>query len=180
VLPTTPVDALLQEAALAVGADDRFAARRALQSAIELAEPLELVRPFVHAGPEVRELLAQRYGSLEAADTFGGRALAAGARRAGGLESMLSRCELVVLAMLSSLQSLDEIAADLIVSVNTVKSHVRSIYSKLGVSSRRSAVLAAHERGLVLCVGADGPGTSPAPVPPAPRLATISEFIRQG
>jgi DNA-binding CsgD family transcriptional regulator len=93
---------------------------------------------------------------------------------------MLSRCELVVLAMLSSLQSLDEIAADLIVSVNTVKSHVRSIYSKLGVSSRRSAVLAAHERGLVLCVGADGPGTSPAPVPPAPRLATISEFIRQG
>jgi LuxR family transcriptional regulator, maltose regulon positive regulatory protein len=179
VLPTTPVDALLQEAALAVGADDRFAARRALQSAIELAEPLELIRPFVHAGPEVRELLAQRYGSLEAADTFGGRALAAGARRAGGLESVLSRCELVVLAMLSSLQSLDEIAADLIVSVNTVKSHVRSIYSKLGVSSRRSAVLAAHERGLVLCVGADGPGTSPAPVP-APRLATTSEFIRQG
>ena len=40
--------------------------------------------------------------------------------------------------------SLDEIAADLTVSVNTVKSHVRSIYAKLGVSSRR---LAAHEHG---------------------------------
>ena len=169
VLPSTPVDALLQEAALAVYADDRFAARRALQSAVELAEPLELVRPFVHAGPEVRELLAQRYGSLEVADTFGGRALAAGARRAGGLESVLSRCELAVLAMLSSLQSLEEIAADLTVSVNTVKSHVRSIYSKLGVSSRRSAVLAAHEQGLVLCVGADGSGELPGARPPRRR-----------
>ena len=45
--------------------------------------------------------------------------------------------------------SLDEIAADLTVSVNTVKSHVRSIYAKLGVSSRLFAVLAAHERGLL-------------------------------
>ena len=45
--------------------------------------------------------------------------------------------------------SLDEIAADLTVSVNTVKSHVRSIYTKLGVSSRRLAVLAAHEHGLL-------------------------------
>jgi hypothetical protein len=31
-------------------------------------------------------------------------------------------------------------------SVNTVKSHIRSIYTKLGVSSRRTAVLSAHER----------------------------------
>jgi LuxR family transcriptional regulator, maltose regulon positive regulatory protein len=52
--------------------------------------------------------------------------------------------------MLPSLQSLDEIAADLTISVNTVKSHVRSIYSKLGVSSRRSAVLTAYEHGLIV------------------------------
>jgi LuxR family maltose regulon positive regulatory protein len=45
--------------------------------------------------------------------------------------------------------SLDEIAADLTVSVNTVKSHARSIYAKLGVSGRRLAVLAAHEHGLL-------------------------------
>jgi len=31
-------------------------------------------------------------------------------------------------------------------SVNTVKNHIRSIYTKLGVSSRRTAVLSAHER----------------------------------
>ena len=34
-------------------------------------------------------------------------------------------------------------------SVNTVKSHLRSIYRKLGVSSRRLAVLAAHEHGML-------------------------------
>jgi DNA-binding CsgD family transcriptional regulator len=45
--------------------------------------------------------------------------------------------------------TLDEIALNLTVSVNTVKSHVRSIYTKLGVSSRRLAVLAAHEHGLL-------------------------------
>ena len=34
-------------------------------------------------------------------------------------------------------------------SVNTVKSHVRAIYGKLGVTTRRSAVLSAHEHGLL-------------------------------
>ena len=34
-------------------------------------------------------------------------------------------------------------------SVNTVKSHIRSIYAKLGVSSRREAVLRARDRGLL-------------------------------
>jgi LuxR family maltose regulon positive regulatory protein len=181
VLPSTLVEALLHETAVATYTDDRFAAHRALQSAVELAEPLELLRPFVHAGPEVRELLAQRYGSLEVADTFGGRALAAGARRGGELESVLSRCELVVLSMLSSLQSLDEIAADLTVSVNTVKSHVRSIYSKLGVSSRRSAVLTAHEQGLVLCAHADATSDLPGvDATPLSGLATTHRLIHDG
>jgi LuxR family maltose regulon positive regulatory protein len=49
---------------------------------------------------------------------------------------MLSQRELTVLGLLPSLLSLDEIADDLTVSVNTVKSHVRSIYTKLGASSR--------------------------------------------
>jgi LuxR family transcriptional regulator, maltose regulon positive regulatory protein len=55
-----------------------------------------------------------------------------------------------VLGLLPSLLSLDEIATDLTVSVNTVKSHVRSIYVKLGVSSRRMAVYSARERGLLV------------------------------
>jgi len=47
------------------------------------------------------------------------------------------------------LLNLDEIADEMAVSVNTVKSHVRSIYDKLGVGTRRRAVLAAHEQGLL-------------------------------
>ncbi|WP_344016648.1 helix-turn-helix transcriptional regulator [Pseudonocardia xinjiangensis] len=62
---------------------------------------------------------------------------------------MLSERELVVLALLPSLLSAGEIAAELTVSVNTVKSHIRSIYAKLSVSTRREAVRQAHERGLL-------------------------------
>jgi len=81
--------------------------------------------------------------------------LAAGACDGRGLEAVLSRRELAVLALLPSLRSLDEIASDLSVSINTLKSHIRSIYSKLGVSSRRCAVLTAHEHGLILSSGSD-------------------------
>jgi LuxR family maltose regulon positive regulatory protein len=68
----------------------------------------------------------------------------------------LSERELTVLGLLPSMLSLDEIAADLAVSVNTVKSHVRSIYTKLGVGSRRLAVLAGHEQGLLAGAGRRG------------------------
>jgi len=61
----------------------------------------------------------------------------------------LSGREREVLDQIPSLRNLEEIAHNLAVSVNTVKSHVRAIYGKLGVSSRRTAVLAAHEQGLL-------------------------------
>jgi LuxR family maltose regulon positive regulatory protein len=54
-----------------------------------------------------------------------------------------------VLAQLVSLSNLGEIADDLEVSVNTVKSHVRAIYGKLGVSNRRAAVLTALEHDVL-------------------------------
>ena len=55
--------------------------------------------------------------------------------------ALLSERELAVLALLPSLLNAREIADEFTVSVNTVKSHIRSIYAKLGVSSRREAVL---------------------------------------
>ncbi|WP_220187654.1 helix-turn-helix transcriptional regulator, partial [Pseudonocardia pini] len=127
----------------------RPAARVALQTALALAEPLEALRPFAHADAGVRDLLAHQHGSFGAAEAFGELALAVGADAHLLRSSALSSRELTVLALLPSLLSLDEIAAELAVSVNTVKSHVRSIYTKLGVSSRRLAVLAAHEQGLL-------------------------------
>jgi LuxR family maltose regulon positive regulatory protein len=65
------------------------------------------------------------------------------------LAAALSARERDVLAQLISLNNLGEIADGLAVSVNTVKSHVRSIYGKLGVNSRRTAVLAALEHDVL-------------------------------
>ena len=151
-LPHTLVDAWLLETTLAMATDERPAAGRALQTALALAEPLDALRPFAHAGPRVRELLVHQHGSFGTAEAFAQRVLAAGA---GGQDrhTMLSERELTVLGLLPSMLSLDEIATDLTVSVNTVKSHVRSIYTKLGVSSRRTAVLSAHEHGLLTTGG---------------------------
>lgn len=57
--------------------------------------------------------------------------------------------ELVVLQALSESGSIREIAATLVVSPHTVKSQLRSIYQKLGVSSRQAALIAAEELGLL-------------------------------
>jgi len=45
--------------------------------------------------------------------------------------------------------TVEEIADAQVVSVNTIKTHLRSIYRKLGVSSRRSAVEAARRTGML-------------------------------
>jgi LuxR family maltose regulon positive regulatory protein len=147
-LPHTVVEGWLLETSIAATAGERPAARHALQTALALAEPLDALRPFTQAHPNVRELLVHQHGSFGASHEFADQALAVGAGREGQ-EAMLSEREITVLGLLPSMLSLDEIALDLTVSVNTVKSHVRSIYTKLGVSSRRLAVLAAHERGLL-------------------------------
>jgi LuxR family transcriptional regulator, maltose regulon positive regulatory protein len=146
--PHAVVDAWLLETSLALVADERPIARHAVQTALGIAELLDALRPFAHAEPGVRELLAHQHGSFGASDAFVDRALAVRAGRVRQ-QALLSQRETTVLTMLPSLLSLDEIAEDLTVSVNTVKSHVRSIYTKLGVSSRRLAVLVAHEHGLL-------------------------------
>ena len=63
--------------------------------------------------------------------------------------SALTAAELRLLPLLSTHLSFPEIAAELFVSRNTIKSQVLSIYRKLGVSSRNGAVGRARELGLL-------------------------------
>lgn len=60
----------------------------------------------------------------------------------------LTRRERVVLAELGEDVTLEEIATRLFVTRNTVKSQVRSVYRKIGVSTRSEAVAWAIEHGI--------------------------------
>jgi LuxR family transcriptional regulator, maltose regulon positive regulatory protein len=57
--------------------------------------------------------------------------------------------ELVVLRLLATTLSQPEIAHELYVSVNTVRTHIQGIYRKLGVASRQEAVATAREHQLL-------------------------------
>ena len=75
-------------------------------------------------------------------------AVHAPATRARPAGAPLTERERVVLACLREDRTLGQIATELHVTRNTVKSQVRSVYRKLGVSSRAEAVARAGERGL--------------------------------
>ncbi|HJQ47499.1 MAG TPA: LuxR C-terminal-related transcriptional regulator [Amycolatopsis sp.] len=147
-LTETVVESHLLRCAVAIRSARRTRAREELEQAVRIAEPAGLIRPFRWADRPVRQLLVDQIGSFGAADAF-----AAGVRRALGTsgeeqDGLLTAREHVVLAHLGAQRSLDEVATDLAVSINTIKTHVRAIYAKLGVNNRRAAVLTARERGL--------------------------------
>ncbi|KAA9163687.1 helix-turn-helix transcriptional regulator [Amycolatopsis acidicola] len=145
--PTTAVESWLLESALALAADRRTRARFALDTALQLASPVGILRPFAHAEPDVRRLLVDQLGGFGTTDAFARRVRRALAAGESGEAPLTSR-EHAVLVRLTAPQPLEEIAAQLSVSVNTVKTHVRAIYAKLGVTNRREAVVVARERGL--------------------------------
>ena len=76
------------------------------------------------------------------------RAEAARTRQQGLFEPLTDR-ELTILRMLPTSASLRELAADLFVTLNTLKTHLRAIYRKLGAESREEAVIRAREGGLI-------------------------------
>ncbi len=76
------------------------------------------------------------------------RAEAALTRQQGLFEPLTDR-ELAILRMLPAPASLRELAADLFVTPNTLKTHLRTIYRKLGAESRHEAVIRAREGGLI-------------------------------
>ncbi|WP_067535061.1 response regulator transcription factor [Nocardia crassostreae] len=123
--------------------------RLALERALAHAAPHQLVRPFLNV-PEAIGLLDGGAGSFGRHDDFVERIRHhPGARRDGGLEQPLTATETTVLQRLPSGRTAAQIASDLGVSVNTVKTHLRGIYGKLGVNSRTAALDRARRLGLL-------------------------------
>ena len=129
------------------------AAGAAAERALTLAEPDRLVLPFAITG--ARELLEAlpRHETAHAAllagtlDVLRGASLPAG--EASPPAEELSPSELKVLRYLPTNLSRSEIAGELSVSVNTVNTHVRNIYTKLQARNRSSAVQRARELRLL-------------------------------
>jgi LuxR family maltose regulon positive regulatory protein len=147
--PSTHVHAWLLEAYLAERCDEYNRAHEALGEALALAAPHEAVRPFRDAGQSVRALLARGAGRFGRLDPFAARVLARLPASAPDPTDGLTEREQALLAELPSMRTAEEIAHTMFVSVNTVKTHLRGIYRKLGVSHRRDAITVARQRGLL-------------------------------
>ena len=117
-------------------------AHRMLERALTGAAPERIRRPFRVPVEATRELLGQHAAWGSAHEVFIAELLAApqAGDLAGGPAVTLSRREREVFGYLATRLTAEEIAAALHLSVNTVRSHQRAIYRKLGVSSRREAI----------------------------------------
>ncbi|HEY0813865.1 MAG TPA: LuxR C-terminal-related transcriptional regulator [Pseudonocardia sp.] len=150
VMRWVPVAAWTLECVLGLRAGNRPRARDALHHALALAERCGVLRPLVVAPADVLDLLCHEVGNLGGADEVAQDVLAArraldghrlaGSGAAGSGAPTLTARETAVLDLLPGPLSLEEIAAQLAVTTNTVKTHLAAIYTKLGVRSRREAV----------------------------------------
>lgn len=143
---------------------EEAAALASLERALTMAEPEGHVRVFTSAGPHLAALLRllaeQRPTWTYArhlADVCGpgtpaqpaGRSRGVRPRQGEGVIDPLSDRELEVLRLLGTELDGPDIARQLVVSVNTLRTHTKNIYAKLGVNSRRAAVRRAAELRLL-------------------------------
>ena len=134
---------------------DRNAAAAAAEAALAAAEPDRLIFPF--AMTEAAELLdalprhETAHGALLAdiVDVLRGAPAPSAERERLSQPEELSPSELRVLRYLPTNLTRPEIARELYVSINTVNTHIRNIYSKLGARDRSSAVQRARELRLL-------------------------------
>jgi LuxR family maltose regulon positive regulatory protein len=149
------IQALLLKASVEDARGDTGASSRALERALELAEPDGLLLPFLlHPAPDLLERHARlrtTHASLisEILNLLSGQAPAARREDVEPLGEPLSESELRVLRYLPTNLPAPEIAGELFVSLTTIRTHLRSVYSKLGVHSRGDAVKRARELGLL-------------------------------
>ncbi|MEU9519288.1 LuxR C-terminal-related transcriptional regulator [Streptomyces sp. NPDC048224] len=152
--PAVSVGAALARARAAQGSGDAVTARALVARALLDARRERLRRPFLQAGDWIEPLLAT--ASLrDLADGWllpgrprgRGEPPPPGSDQAPLVPVELSGRERDVLRRLARMMTTEEIAADLYVSVNTVKTHLKSAYRKLAVNRRGDAVRRARELG---------------------------------
>ncbi|MFF5156730.1 LuxR C-terminal-related transcriptional regulator [Streptomyces sp. NPDC000348] len=149
--PAVTVRALLVRAQAADEAGDGVTARALVARALAEARRERLRRPFAEAGPWIRRYLGTAPPPRPAAGrpAPGGGASARPPQPPPPVVEELSGRERDVLRRLALTMSTEEIAADLYVSVNTVKTHLKSAYRKLSVNRRNEAVRRARELDLL-------------------------------
>jgi LuxR family maltose regulon positive regulatory protein len=129
------------------------ASLRNLQRALALAEAEGYARIFLDEGPPVVMLLRQLANSAN--ESYARRLLTllhgegAESYQTKAIQEPLSERELEVMRLLGTDMSGPDIARELVVSLNTLRTHTKSIYTKLGVNSRLGAVRRAKELDLL-------------------------------
>jgi LuxR family maltose regulon positive regulatory protein len=151
-----PAEAWLLDALARDALADRDRAAASLERALTLAEQGGFRRSFLDAGAPARSLLARYRHRVPTFWSYLDELLQASAESAHAttaspptLIERLTERERIVLRYLPSLMTYEEIASDLYVSLNTVKSHAHGIFRKLGVTGRRQAVWTARELRLL-------------------------------
>lgn len=151
------VEACMVRAVAHQAAGDADSALQDLAAAVGVGEPAGYCRLFLDEGPPMIDLLeALARKGEEPVRASSDRLLASDRRQPEpdaapnrpDLPDPLSDRELEVLRLLGSELSGPEIASHLFVSVNTLRTHTKRIFTKLGVNTRRAAVARAAELGL--------------------------------
>lgn len=156
VLPFARAEAWAIDAIARDAVHDEDGALRALERALDLAEPRGYAGVLARYGAPLRSLLRRRveHGTGHRAlaarllSTLGESSAADRAAPAPLLEPLSDR-ELAVLRFLPTMMSNAEIAGEMFVSVNTVKTHLKHVYRKLDVADRRDCVRRARELRLL-------------------------------
>jgi LuxR family maltose regulon positive regulatory protein len=149
------VDAWLLTAAGRLAQGRPQLAWAAVDQALRLAESEQLRRPILEAPPAVRRFmrqnaqLAEKHRWLSVGGTAAAKAHRPTTPAAPVLLQPLTEREQEVLRLLAALLSTEEIAKNMFISMNTVKTHVRGILRKLSAARRNEAVRRARDFGLI-------------------------------
>jgi LuxR family maltose regulon positive regulatory protein len=167
VWPARLAQALLLEAIARDALGDEVAAERALERALDLAEPDGVLSSFVlHPVPGLLERHA-RHGTAHPAliadilSLLAGRKLAPPPAEIQPPLEALSEREIRVLRYLPTNLSVPQIANELYLSSNTVRTHMRHVYIKLGTHNRADTV--AHARALGMLAPSPPKRQAPSP-----------------